>query len=93
MIHKRIHNIVPGIVDRVKIKFGYPNKISIHEEVWAINDYEVTMNIQLANSIEGVEWLLEELDKGKDFDKGLNPDWLDENTFADREAINERYGF
>jgi len=72
-------------IERVRIHSGDNNQIRIVEEVWAINDVTMVLDVTLTDEDQG-RWLKHELHTRN------MKNWVDENTFGDRKAINERYG-
>lgn len=71
----------------IRINFGSENKIRYVEEVITIPEVNDVLHVTLLP--DGMEWLRDQLTRSEETAK----DWVDESSFGDREAINERYGF
>ncbi len=77
-----------GTSINLKIYKAEENKIQYIEKIHAINDIENILEVHLKDE----EWLEQELsNQEKDYNNFNN--WINDNSFVDREMINERYGF
>lgn len=77
---------LPQGVEEIRIDIGPKNSIYWYEEVLAINDTTFVLDVKLTGA-DQVDWFLEQLKRG------VVDEWFDENSYSDRKAINERYGF
>lgn len=70
----------------LQVVFGSINKLRLYEQVLAINDISWVLEASLTGD-DQIDWLRQEL-------MSINLETLiTEDSFEDRKAINERYGF
>lgn len=81
----------PDLPFELDIHLGEEKKIRLAEYVYSIVDVRWGIVITL-KSLEDITWAEEQIQACIDNPESINS-WIDDETFADRQGVNERYGF